>query len=347
MKILINGGCGFLGSNIANYGIINGYDITVLDNLSRTGANLNLKWLETIGEFKFIHGDVRCKSDIEEVVKTGQFDAVFQFAGQVTMTKSLENPYKDFETNTMGTLNTLEAIRKYSPNTAMFFSSTNKVYGDLEQYNYREDDKRYTCVEYPNGFDESINLSFESPYGCSKGAADQYMLDYYRMFGIKTVVFRHSSMYGSRQFATYDQGWIGWFVMKAIEQSRGVSEPFTISGNGKQVRDVLYVDDMVKLYYDSLEKMDDVCGNAYNIGGTIEQSLSLLELFEILEERLDVKLNYNRINPRESDQRFFVADITKINKKIGWKPNVNAMEGIYQMIDWVLAVNKKGIGVSG
>ena len=339
MKILINGGCGFLGSNIAHYGISNGYDVTVLDNLSRTGAYLNLKWLEGVGKFKFIHGDIRCKSDIEEIIKNGQFDAVFQFAGQVTMTKSLENPYRDFEINAMGTLNTLEAIRKYSPHTAVFFSSTNKVYGDLEQYHYEENDKRYSCVEYPNGFDESIQLSFESPYGCSKGAADQYMLDYHRMFGLKTVVFRHSSMYGSRQFATYDQGWIGWFVRKAIEQSRGETEPFTMSGNGKQVRDVLYVDDMVRLYFGSLEKIETVCGEAYNIGGTIDQSLSLIELFDILEERLKIKLNYKKIEPRESDQRFFVADISKINKKIGWEPKVSAMEGISQMIEWTLKMD--------
>lgn len=334
MKILINGGCGFLGSNIAHYGISNGYDVTILDNLSRIGAELNLKWLNASGKFTFIHGDIRCRSDIDEVIKNGQFDAVFQFAGQVTMTKSLENPYKDFEINAIGTLNTLEAIRKYSPHTAIFYSSTNKVYGDLEQYHYTEGEKRYSCVEYPNGFDENIQLSFESPYGCSKGAADQYMLDYHRMFGIKSVVFRHSSMYGSRQFATYDQGWIGWFIRKAIEQSHGETKPYTISGNGKQVRDVLYMDDMVRLYYSSLEKIDMICGEAYNIGGTIDQSLSLLELFDILEKELNVKLKYEKTDARESDQRFFVADIAKIHKQIGWIPQVSTRDGIVRMIEW-------------
>lgn len=334
MKILINGGCGFLGSNVAYYGISKGYDVTILDNLSRTGAECNLKWLKESGNVTFIHGDIRCRSDIEEIIRKGQFDAIFQFAGQVTMTKSLENPYRDFEINTLGTLNTLESIRKYSPHTAIFYSSTNKVYGDLEQYHYTENEKRYSCEEYPNGFDENIQLSFESPYGCSKGAADQYMLDYHRMFGLKTVVFRHSSMYGSRQFATYDQGWIGWFVRKAIEQSRGELEPFTISGNGKQVRDVLYVDDMVSLYFNSLDKIDVVCGEAYNIGGTIDQSLSLLELFDILEKELNIKLNFEKIKARESDQRFFVADIAKINRRIGWTPQVGARDGIRRMIEW-------------
>lgn len=340
MKILINGGCGFLGSNIAHYGIKNGHDVTVFDNLSRTGAEINLIWLKETGDITFVHGDIRCRSDIEDLIRKGQYDVVFQFAGQVTMTKSLQNPYKDFETNTIGTLNTLEAVRKYSPQTAVFFSSTNKVYGDLEQYHYIESDKRYSCLECPNGFNEDVQLSFESPYGCSKGAADQYMLDYHRMFGIKTVVFRHSSMYGARQFATFDQGWIGWFVSKAIEQSCGKTEPFTISGNGKQVRDILHVEDMVRLYYQSIEHLDEVCGEAYNIGGTIDQSLSLLELFDILEDKLGVKLNYEMIAARESDQKFFVADISKIEERIGWKPKVATRDGISKMIDWTTKLYK-------
>lgn len=340
MKILINGGCGFLGSNIAHYGIKNGHDVTVFDNLSRTGAEINLIWLKETGDITFVHGDIRCRLDIEDLIRKGQYDVVFQFAGQVTMTKSLQNPYKDFETNTIGTLNTLEAVRKYSPQTAVFFSSTNKVYGDLEQYHYIESDKRYSCLECPNGFNEDVQLSFESPYGCSKGAADQYMLDYHRMFGIKTVVFRHSSMYGARQFATFDQGWIGWFVSKAIEQSCGKTEPFTISGNGKQVRDILHVEDMVRLYYQSIEHLDEVCGEAYNIGGTIDQSLSLLELFDILEDKLGVKLNYEMIAARESDQKFFVADISKIEERIGWKPKVATRDGISKMIDWTTKLYK-------
>ena len=215
-KILINGGCGFLGSNLASYGIKNGYDITVFDNLSRLGSSKNLEWLRSLGNFTFIHGDTRNKNDLETVIKNGKFDAVFHLAGQVAMTTSIENPYKDFEINAMGAVSLLDSIRKYSPGTAVFFSSTNKVYGDLEQYDYEETATRYVCRQFPDGFDESVPLDFRSPYGCSKGAADQYMLDYHRIFGIKTTVFRHSSMYGARQFATYDQGWVGWFVAKAL-----------------------------------------------------------------------------------------------------------------------------------
>ena len=336
MRILINGGCGFLGSNLASYGIENGYDITVFDNLSRLGSSKNREWLESLGNYTFIHGDTRNKNDVETVIKNGAFDAVFHLAGQVAMTTSIENPYKDFEINAMGAVNVLDSIRKYSPETAVFFSSTNKVYGDLEQYTYKETDTRYICEEFPNGFDESVPLDFRSPYGCSKGAADQYMLDFYRIFGVKATVFRHSSMYGSRQFATYDQGWVGWFIQKAIEKKKNLNcEPFTISGNGKQVRDILHAKDMIALYYSALQNVDKVCGQAYNIGGTMEQSLSLLELFDLLNEMLGVKLEYTQLPPRQSDQKVFVADTTKINEKIGWKPQVSGKDGIREMAEWL------------
>lgn len=341
MKILIAGGCGFLGSNLAAYGIREGHEITILDNLSRVGASQNLEWLKTVGNFRFIHGDTRCKNDVEDLIKGAGFHAVFHLAGQVAMTTSIKNPYKDFETNTMGTLNMLDTLRKYSPQTAMFFSSTNKVYGDLEQYTYTEKEKRYECKQFPDGFAENIPLDFRSPYGCSKGAADQYMLDYGRIFGMKTVVFRHSSMYGSRQFATYDQGWVGWFCTKAIEKYRNPKcEPFTISGNGKQVRDILHAEDMARLYYGALEQIDRVAGEAYNIGGTMEQSLSLLELFDILEEILGIRLEYKQLPPRISDQKVFVADIHKITSKIGWRPQVGAYEGIKKMVEWAMTLQK-------
>ena len=336
MKILINGGCGFLGSNLASYGIKNGYEITVLDNLSRLGASKNLDWLKSLGDVNFIPADTRNKNDVETIIKNGNYDAIFHLAGQVAMTTSIENPYKDFETNVCGAINVLDSVRKYSKNTHILFSSTNKVYGDLEYYTYEETDKRYICKEFPNGFDESVCLDFRSPYGCSKGAADQYMLDYYRTFGVKTTVFRHSSMYGSRQFATYDQGWVGWFVAKALEKKQNKNvEPFTISGDGKQVRDILNNLDMINLYYMAAKNPDKVCGKAYNIGGGMEESLSLLELFDILNEMLDIKLEYKKLPWRLSDQKVFVADITKIKNDLGWEPKVTTREGLSKMIDWV------------
>lgn len=339
MKILINGGCGFLGSNLASYGIENNYEITVFDNLSRLGSDRNKDWLHTLGNFTFIHGDTRNKNDVENVIREGNFDAVFHLAGQVTMTKSITDPYKDFEINALGAMNLLDSIRKYSPQTAVFFSSTNKVYGDLENYTYEETPTRYICKEFPNGFDESIPLDFRSPYGCSKGSADQYMLDFSRIYGLKTTVFRHSSMYGSRQFASYDQGWVGWFVQKAIEKYQNPNcKPFTISGNGKQVRDLLQAQDMIALYYTALNHTDEICGQAYNIGGTIEQSLSLLELFAMLNDMLGITMEYTQLPPRQSDQKVFVADIRKIQSRIGWRPKVSALEGVSEMVEWVKTI---------
>lgn len=338
MKVLITGGCGFLGSNLASYGIKNGYEVTIFDNLFRFGSSSNLDWLKTQGDFKHIYGDIRNSNDIETAIKlNGPFDIIFHLAGQVAMTTSIENPRLDFEINALGTFNLLEAARKYSPKAAILYSSTNKVYGDLEQYNYSETQTRYTCDEFPNGFDENTPLEFHSPYGDSKGSADQYMLDYSRIFKLNTAVFRHSSMFGGRQFATTDQGWIGWFCLKAaiIKKNPNV-EPFTISGTGKQVRDILYADDMVNLYYTAANNINKIKGQAFNIGGGIENSLSLLELFEMLEKMLDIKMKYIQLPARESDQKIFVADINKIKKAIGWCPKINKETGVKKMLDWTL-----------
>lgn len=335
-KLLITGGCGFLGSNLAHYGIEQGWDITIFDNLSRLGSEQNLVWLRSCGNFSFVHGDIRNKNDIETLVKKLRPDVVFHLAGQVAMTTSIDNPYKDFEINAMGSLNLLDSLRKYSSHTAVLYSSTNKVYGDLEQYSYTETDTRYICDEYPDGFPETITLDFHSPYGCSKGSADQYMLDYSRIFGLNTTVFRHSSMYGSRQFATYDQGWIGWFCQQAVAQLKNPdAKPFTISGNGKQVRDILHAEDMANLYFSAANSPDKVNGQAYNIGGSIQQSLSLLELFDILNDELSINLRYQELSVRQSDQKVFVADISKIQQAIGWKPHVSSREGIKKMVTWI------------
>ena len=203
-------------------------------------------------------------------------------------------------------------------------------------FTYEETKTRYKCIEKPNGFDELTSLNFHSPYGTSKGSADQYMLDFARIYGLIIVVFRHSSMYGGRQFATYDQGWIGWFTKKAIEIKQGrLKEPFTISGNGKQVRDLLYASDCVELYLKAVEQIDSLKGEVFNIGGGMENSSSLLELFSFLEQELDIKMIYKKLPPRKSDQKVFVADITKIKKFINWEPKVSKEDGIRKMIEWV------------
>lgn len=336
MKLLITGGCGFLGSNLASDALARGDELTIFDSLYRNGSRDNLIWLQSQGDFRFEHGDIRNQNDITRVVQSFKPDVIFHLAGQVAMTTSIANPRMDFEVNVVGTHNLLEAVRLYVPDAIVIYSSTNKVYGDLEQYTYRETDTRYECIEKPNGFDESTHLDFHSPYGCSKGAADQYMLDYARMFGLKTVVFRHSSMYGGRQFATYDQGWVGWFCQKAVEIKNGIAkEPFTISGTGKQVRDVLHAEDMKSLYFAAINNIENAKGQAFNIGGGRQNSLSLLELFTILEDITDVQLTYKKLPVRESDQRVFLADLTKTKKLIGWKPDVNKEIGIRKMIEWV------------
>lgn len=336
MKILITGGCGFLGSNLASDAISRGDDLVIFDNLYRNGSRDNLTWLQAQGRFIFEHGDIRNQNDITRIVGSFQPDTIFHLAGQVAMTTSIANPRMDFEVNVTGTHNLLEAVRQHAPQAIVIYSSTNKVYGDLEQYTYEETNTRFQCTEHPNGFDEHTKLDFHSPYGCSKGAADQYMLDYARVFGLKTVVFRHSSMYGGRQFATTDQGWVGWFCQKAIETSRGeLKKPFTISGTGKQVRDVLHADDMQRLYMAAVQHIDKAKGQAFNIGGGIANSLSLLELFALLESLLNIKLEYTKLPLRESDQRVFVANTEKARHLLGWQTIVSAKEGVARMVDWV------------
>ena len=335
MKLLITGGCGFLGSNLAAHAIERGLDLCVFDNLSRQGSQANLTWLNSQGQFTHVHGDIRNAFDVERAVERFRPDMVFHLAGQVAMTTSIANPRLDFEINALGTLNLLEAVRARVPHAGVIYSSTNKVYGDLEQFRYEETPTRYACVDRPNGFDESVALDFHSPYGCSKGSADQYLADYHRIFGLKTVVFRHSSMYGGRQFATVDQGWVGWFCQKAVEARRGASSPFTISGTGKQVRDVLHGDDMIRLYFQTAERLDAVAGQAFNVGGGIENSLSLIELFDLLGKIVGRPLVYDRLPPRESDQRVFVADIDKAERLLGWRPGVPAREGVGRMVEWV------------
>lgn len=336
MKVLITGGCGFLGTNLACHAITRGDELVVFDNLCRQGSGRNLEWLKHLGPFTFVHGDIRNVNDVNRLVKDFLPEAIFHLAGQVAMTTSIANPRLDFEVNAMGSVHLLEAVRLHSPASVVVYSSSNKVYGDLEQYAYRETETRYECIDKPKGCDESTPLNFHSPYGCSKGAADQYMLDYGRIYGLKTVVLRHSSIYGGRQFATYDQGWIGWFCQQAIAaKGKLLNQPFTISGNGKQVRDVLHSEDAIRLYFGVLDGIGGVAGQAFNIGGGIENSLSLLELFALLEDLCGVKLIWEHLPPRSSDQRFFVADLTKVTRMLGWKPEVGARKGILLMLEWL------------
>lgn len=344
MKLLITGGCGFLGSNLASAFLADGAEVVVADALFRTGSASNLHWLEgqaTNHQFHFAQIDVAEAEAVQALFRRyGPFDYVCHVAGQVAMTTSLQDPRRDMQTNVIGTFNVLEAVRAHCPEALVAYSSTNKVYGDLEWIKTDETNTRYVLPAYPDGLDESLPLDFSTPYGCSKGAADQYVRDWARVYGLKTVVFRHSSIYGGRQFASFDQGWIGWFCQQALRQqlchSQGAAiEPFTIAGTGKQVRDVLHAEDLVNLYRLAYDRKEAMQGEIFNIGGGVENSLSLLELFQLLGRLLEIPaLIYEKTPRRASDQDCFIASIAKAQEMLEWTPQVSCEAGISRMLEW-------------
>jgi len=336
MKWLITGGCGFVGSNLANVLLQDGAEVSILDNLFRKGSSNNLTWLRSsFGEgFRFFQTDIRDIDAVARIIKEFRPEVIAHLVGQVAMSTSLSNPRFDFEVNAGGTFNILEAVRLHSPATIVLYSSTNKVYGSLDQIRAEELETRYIIPDYPLGLNEDIPLDGHSPYGCSKLAADQYVRDYYRMYGIPTVVFRHSSMFGERQFATYDQGWIGWFCQKSLEAALPGCEPFSINGNGKQVRDVLHATDLITVYKLAVSSINITAGKIYNIGGGMGNSLSLLELFNLLEEINGYPVHYYQLEWRTGDQKVFVADTTRAYQEFGWFAKVDKKSGIRNMLEW-------------
>jgi CDP-paratose 2-epimerase len=349
MKVLITGGCGFLGSNIAAAYLAHGAEVVVIDAMFRRGGEQNLRWLRTqAATTQFTHHliDLADAPSVDQVFAShAPFDYVCHLGGQVAMTTSLEDPRRDLLTNVLGTFNILEAMRRYSPDALLAYSSTNKVYGDLKELCYAELATRYIVPAYPSGFDESLPLDFSTPYGCSKGAADQYVRDWSRVYGLRTVIFRHSSIYGGRQYATIDQGWVGWFCQKVHEQFKanrnGVkSVPFTVSGSGKQVRDVLHASDLTELYMSAYAMRDQMCGRIFNIGGGVENSLSIIELIGYLRQITDsnLELEVQHIDRRKSDQDFFVADIGAARTALKWEPKVSAHVGVKRMMEWTLTL---------
>jgi len=333
-SVLIIGGAGFIGSNTAKFYIDNNYDVTVFDNLSRNGTKENVDWLRSLKkEFKFIKGDIVSDVDIlnESIMNK---DIVFHFAAQVAVTTSVIDPRDDFMINALGTFNILEALRKYNREAVLLYTSTNKVYGGLEAVGTKIIDNKYQFIKMNKGISEEYPLDFHSPYGCSKGAADQYVRDYARIYGLKTIVFRQSCIYGYRQFGIEDQGWVAWFTIAAL-----FDKQITIYGDGKQVRDVLFIDDLIKAF-DLAVRNTDAYGGVYNIGGGPDLQLSLIELIDLLENNYNKKLNINYSDWRPGDQPVFVCDISKARSQLDWSPIVNVENGVNKLANWVTD-NKK------
>jgi CDP-paratose 2-epimerase len=314
-RVLITGGAGFLGVNAAVHMIEGGWHVTLLDNLSRPGTERNLKWLITQHptHTTFIKEDVRNASTLADHVKTQ--DAILHLAGQVAVTTSLTDPVTDFDVNAGGTLNLLEATRKHNPEAPFVFASTNKVYGKLENNNV-------ACKE-------SQPIDFHSPYGCSKGAADQYVRDYARCFHMNTVVLRQSCIYGAHQYGTEDQGWVAHFVHSILND-----RPLTIYGDGTQVRDLLDARDLSALYEAAINNIEKTRGEIYNVGGGPPNQRNLLEVIGQIGELTNTKPKYTFADWREGDQTYYVSDITKARVDLSWKPKIDFDQGLNDLIDW-------------
>jgi CDP-paratose 2-epimerase len=334
-KILITGGAGFIGSNLSDWFASRGHLVTVLDNLSRPGSSFNLAWLrERHRNLRFIRADIRRDHGLLRKAVQGQ-DAIFHLAGQVAVTTSVKSPREDFEINVVGTLNLLEIVRTSDVRPVIIFSSTNKVYGGMEHVRISLKNGRYMYDDFPHGIPETQLLDFHSPYGCSKGAADQYMRDYARIYGLHTIVFRQSAIYGPRQFGMEDQGWLAWFVI-----ATAMHRPITIYGDGHQVRDMLYIDDLAQAFEIAMERGERLRGEVFNIGGGPQNTLSLLESLSLLEEYYHRPIRPRFAEWRPGDQPCYISDIRKAREQLQWQPRISTQKGVPRLIEWVEAHKK-------
>jgi CDP-paratose 2-epimerase len=329
--VLITGGAGFIATNVADRLLRLGCRVRLFDNLSRAGVEENVQWLraEHRGRVEFRFGDVRDSAALRNALTGVQ--RVFHFAAQVAVTTSLVDPFLDFDVNARGTLNLLEAIRSMEERPSLLFTSTNKVYGHLDDVELIPNDRRYEPDSdvARQGFSEARTLDFHSPYGCSKGAAEQYVLDYARTFNVPAVVFRMSCIYGPHQFGTEDQGWVAHFIIQALK-GRAV----TLYGDGLQVRDILYVEDLVDAMLLAHANISSVAGEAFNIGGGPGNTTSLLELLDLIE-RITGDRPPHTIEPwRTADQRYYVSDTTKFGTATGWRPRTNVADGVGRLAAW-------------
>jgi CDP-paratose 2-epimerase len=331
---LITGGSGFIGTNLAHRLLSANEPVCIFDNFSRAGASRNLEWLrDTHGDkLEVITGDVRDAQAVRGAVRPAR--RVFHFAAQVAVTTSLDDPAHDFDVNARGTLNVLEAIRKSPQPPPLFFTSTNKVYGGLDDVRFVECGERHTPRSNriaSNGIDEKRPLDFHSPYGCSKGTADQYVRDYARSYGIRSVVFRMSCIYGPHQFGNEDQGWVAHFLIRALNR-----EPITIYGDGKQVRDILFVDDLVDAFLLASANIDRAAGKAFNMGGGAANAISLLDLIDIIGRADGRKPRLGWKTWRTGDQKYYVSDTSRFRRLTGWQPQVAARDGVMKLRQWLI-----------
>lgn len=331
MTTLVTGGAGFIGCNAAARSLQRGERVVVIDDLSRAGSAANLEWMRQFGALDFHQVDLRDAGALDAVVAAHRdADRILHLAGQVAVTTSVADPRTDFEVNAMGTFNLLESVRRFVPGAALIYASTNKVYGGLEHLDIVEQNGRYAYRAAPHGISEHEPLDFHSPYGCSKGSADQYVRDYHRIYGLKTVVFRQSCIYGRRQFGIEDQGWVAWFAIAAQHR-----RPMRVYGDGKQVRDILFVDDLLDAFDSAFARIHTAAGRVYNIGGGQENAVSIRELLAYLEERTGRPLALSFHDWRPGDQQVFVSDIRRSRAELGWTPTTGWRTGVDLLCRWV------------
>jgi CDP-paratose 2-epimerase len=332
-RVLVTGGAGFVGTNLAARLAGRGIEVRLLDSLARAGSEENVRWLtQRFGcRVELVRGDIRDARAVEAAVDS--VDHVFHLAAQVAVTTSLTDPVADFEVNARGTLNLLEAARSRSRPPSVVFASTNKVYGALQDVKLRASGARYEPVDEhlrTKGVDETRPLEFHSPYGCSKGAAEQYVLDYARSFGLRTVVLRMSCIYGPHQHGNEDQGWVAHFMIRALDD-----EPVTIYGDGMQVRDILFVGDLLDAFESAWRNVDTLAGRAFNIGGGVGNTLSLLELLERIEAMTHRAVPVSFERWRTGDQRYYVTDSSSFTRATGWSPRTGVDVGLAALAEWL------------
>lgn len=330
MRILVTGGAGFIGSAASKSFLTQGHTVGILDNFSRPGSRANLDWVLQSGRPEIYTESIVDSVAVNDCFQDFNPDAIVHLAAQVAVTFSVEDPRHDFEDNVIGTFNLLEATRRFSPSSKFIFASTNKVYGDLGGIPILEHESRYGFGPDLEGIDESTPLDFHSPYGCSKGAADAYVKDYSRIYGLHTTVVRQSCIYGPRQFGIEDQGWIAWFIIAAL-----LGRKIKVFGTGKQVRDALHVDDLIDLYLAILNASDWEPGQVVNAGGGRNNSLSVLELLNYVADRLGTEVQFEFFEARHGDQKIFISDNSKALRDFDWSPKISLSSGIDGLYSWI------------